>query len=123
VTHGRTILLIDDDPMISEMTQAVLRKLGYDSVAVPSAKAALATFSDDPGRFHLIMVDHILADASGVDLAQDLLSVRPDILIVLYTGGQAEIEDVRSKGVCAIIPKGLTRQELGEALERVFEKG
>jgi len=123
VTHGRTILLIDDDPMISEMTQAVLRKLGYDCVAVPGAKAALEAFADERGHFDLIMVDHILSDASGVDLAQDLLSIRPDTLIVLYTGGQAEIEDVRSKGVRAIIPKGLTRQEFAEALEGVFEKG
>ena len=122
VPHGKKILLIDDDPLISEMTHAVLTRLGYESVAVPSAKAALQAFSDNPGQFDLVMVDHILSDTSGVDLAADLLSIRPDIVIVLYTGGQADIEDVRSKGVRAIIPKGLTRQEFAEALERIFEE-
>jgi CheY-like chemotaxis protein len=121
MSHRKTILLIDDDPLICEMTQGVLERLGYDSMAVGSAQAARKAFSDNPGQFDLIIVDHILSDESGIDLAEDLLRIRPDIPIVLYTGGQTEIEDVRSKGVRAIIAKGLTRREFAEALDRIFD--
>jgi CheY-like chemotaxis protein len=121
VSHRKTILLIDDDPLICEMTQAVLEKLGYTSMAVESAEAARAAFSANPRQFDLILVDHLLSDASGVELAGDLLRIRPDVPIILYTGGGAEIEEVRSKGVRAVISKGLSRQEFAEALERVFE--
>ena len=121
MSHRKTILLIDDDPLICEMTQGVLERLGYDSIAVASAQAARTAFSDNPGQFDLIIVDHILSDESGIDLAEDLLRIRPDIPTVLYTGGQTEIEDVRSKGVRSIIAKGLTRREFAEALDRIFD--
>ncbi len=121
MSYKKTILLIDDDELICEMTQGVLEKLGYNCMTAANAHEARALFSGDPGKFDLIMVDHLLSDASGVDLAADLLSVRHDALIVLYTGGSADVEDVRSKGVRAVIPKGLTRQELAGAIERIFE--
>ena len=120
MSHRKTILLIDDDPLICEMTQAVLDRLGYNSMAVASAEEARTVFSGNPRQFDLIMVDHILSDKSGVELATDLLCIRPDIPIVLYTGGRAEIEDVQSKGIHAIIPKGLSRQEFAGALEHIF---
>jgi DNA-binding NtrC family response regulator len=121
VSHRKTILLIDDDPLICEMTCDVLERLGYNSMAVASAHEARTVFSADPGLFHLILVDHLLSDESGVELAGDLLRIRSDVPIVLYSGGGTEIEEVRSKGVRAVIAKGLTRQEFAEALERIFE--
>lgn len=122
MSDKKTILLIDDDELVCEMTVAVLKKLGYDCRAVASACEAREAFSDDPLKFDLIMVDHLLSDANGIALATDLLGIRPDIPIVLYTGGQGGVEDVHSKVVRAIITKGLTRQEFAEALERIFEE-
>jgi CheY-like chemotaxis protein len=121
VSHRKTILLIDDDPLICEMTRDILERLGYNSMAVASAHEARTAFSANPGRFDLILVDHLLSDESGIELAADLLRIRSDVPIVLYTGGGAEIEEVRSKGVRAVISKGLTRQEFAQALERIFE--
>jgi DNA-binding NtrC family response regulator len=121
VSRRKTILLIDDDPLICEMTQDILDRLGYDSITVASAHEARTAFSANPRLFDLILVDYLLSDESGVELAGDLLRIRPDVPVVLYTGGGAGIEDVRSKGVCAVITKGLTRQEFAETLERIFE--
>jgi CheY-like chemotaxis protein len=117
----KNILLVDDDEIVSEMTREVLEKLGYGATVVTDAEAARAVFSDNPRQFDLILVDHILSEADGVELAGDLIRIRPNIPIVLYTGGQATIEDVRSKGICAVIQKGLSRRELGEALRFVFD--
>jgi DNA-binding NtrC family response regulator len=117
----KKVLLIDDDEFVSEMTRQALQKIGYDAMTVTSAKVALTAFSENPRQFDLIMVDHFLSDGNGVELAGGLLRIRPDIPIVLYTGGQATIEDVRSKGICAVISKGLSRRELGETLRFVFD--
>jgi two-component system cell cycle sensor histidine kinase/response regulator CckA len=120
MSDRKTILLIDDDPLICEMTRDVLEQFGYNPVVVMSAEEARTVFSENPKQFDLIMVDHILSDESGINLAADLLRIRPDILIALYTGGNAEVEDVRSKGIRAVIPKGLSRGEFRETLERIF---
>ena len=123
MSDRKSILVIDDDEVVSEMTKQVLERIGYTAMVVTSAGAALVALSNDPQQFDLIMVDHILSEANGVELAVDLLRIRPNIPIVLYTGGQTTIEDVRSKGIRAVIPKGLSRRELGEALKFVFDAG
>ena len=117
----KEILLIDDDVLVSEMTRAVLESLGYNPTVATSAEAALMIFSANPRQFDLIMVDHIISDANSVNLAADLLCICSDIPIALYTGGQTTIEDVRAQGLRTVIPKGVSRRELGEALKFVFD--
>jgi DNA-binding response OmpR family regulator len=117
----KSILLIDDDLFVSEMTRQVLENLGYDAMTVTSAEAALIVFSDNPLRFDLILVGHVESDAHGVDFAEDLLCICSDVPIILYTNGPVTIDDVRTYGIRAVIPKGLSRQELGEALGFIFD--
>jgi len=120
VSDKKTILLIDDDPLICEMTEGVPLKLGYDVVVAATSEQGQVAFSCDPARFDLVMVDHILSDRNGADLAPDLLRVRPDIRIALYTGGPTQLDDVQSKGICAVIAKALSREEFRRELERIF---
>jgi len=122
VSEKKTILLVDDDPLICEMTQELLRRLGYNVAVVMTAKEARAAFFDDPVQFDLIMIDHILSDESGIELASDLLGIRPDVRIALYTGGSTELEDVRSRGIRAVVSKAFTREEFRKALERIFDE-
>ena len=67
------------------------------------------------------MVDHILSDGDGVDLASEFLDIRPGIPVALYTGGALTIEEVQSRGISAVIPKVLTMEEFTEELKRVFD--
>lgn len=118
----KTILLIDDDPLICEMTQGILGRLGYNSIVNMGAREARETFSNGPWQFDLIMVDLLLSDGNGIELAQDLLGIRSDVPIVLYTGQIVELHDIRTKGICAVAPKGLSRGELGIVLKQALEQ-
>lgn len=122
MSHKKTILLIDDDLLVCEMTRGVLGRLGYNSMISMSAREARETFSNNPWRFDLIMVDLLLPDGNGIELAQQLLGVRSDMPIVLYTGRIVELEDVRAKGIRAVAWKGLSRGELGMVLKQALEQ-
>ena len=122
VSPKKTILLIDDDPLVCEMTQGVLGRLGYNSIVNMSAREARETFSNSPWQFDLIMVDLLLPDGNGIELAQGLLGIRSDVPIVLYTGRVVELEDIRAKGICAVASKGLSRGELGIVIKQALEQ-
>jgi len=122
VSGKKTILLVDDDPLVCEMTQTILERLGYKAVTAMSAEEARTTFTGDPRLFDLIMIDHVLTDGSGVQLADELSRIRPDIPMVLYTGGPAVMGDIQSKAIRGIIRKGLTKGELAAALGRIFDE-
>ena len=117
----KNILVVCDDELISQLTQKRLEMLGYNSMVAPNAEAARLIFFRNSEEFDLVMVDHILFDGNGVDLASEFLDIRPGIPIALYTGGALTIEDVQSKGIRAVIPKVLTMEEFAEALKGVFD--
>lgn len=118
----RNVLIIGDDEVVSQMTQARLERLGYNSRAVTNADAGREAFSDGSQRFDLVMVDHILFDGFGEELAADLARIHSDIPIVLYTGAGLTLEDCSSKGICAVIPKALSMEEFAKALRQVFDR-
>jgi DNA-binding response OmpR family regulator len=120
VSNWKSILVVCDDELVCQFTELRLKRLGYGSTVVPSAEAGRSVFQHNSEKFDLVMVDYNLLDGNGVDLASEFLDIRPDVPIVLYTGGSLRAEDVRSNGIRAVIPKVLTMKEFADALRSVL---
>jgi CheY-like chemotaxis protein len=120
MSDRKRILMVDDDTVLCELTQEVLKETGYDVIAVSDVEEARAAFSDNHYKFDLILLDHGLSGVSGEEFAADFLRLRPDIPIALYTGAAVSLEEVRPKGIRAVIPRPLTKSELTAALEHIL---
>ena len=83
--HGR-ILIVDDEADIAELEKEMVERLGYSAKAVVESGAALALFRENPDKYDLVLTDQTMPDMTGIDLARKLVSIRPDIPIVLVTG-------------------------------------
>jgi len=61
---------------------------------------------------------------TGIDLAAEILKIRPDIPVVLTSGyvGEQEIETVQRLGVTQLIPKPSTVEEVGQIVHRVISQ-
>jgi DNA-binding NtrC family response regulator len=120
VSDRKSILLVCDDELVCRFTEMRLKRLGYRSIAAPTTEAARLVFKHNSEKFDLVMVDHTLFDGNGIDLASELLDIRPNIPIAL-SGVSLTIDDMRPRGIRAVIPKVLTINEFDDALERVFD--
>ena len=80
------ILFVEDDADTLSVTIAMLERLGYRVTAETEGLKALRTFSEEPDRFDLALLDHGMADITGLELAQRFRRIRPGFPIVLYTG-------------------------------------
>jgi CheY-like chemotaxis protein len=89
--HG-TALLVDDEDLVRMSTADMLMDLGYEVVEAQSAEEALRMVQEGL-RPDLVVTDHLMPGMSGVDLARDLRSRRPD-LPVLIVSGYAEADGV-----------------------------
>lgn len=118
----RNALLIDCDPAVSEETQKALREAGYDVSAVFSAEAARSMFRDEQERIDVVLIDVIWSDEIGPFLASELYCIRSDVMFLLYTELAEDLEIFDNTVIRGMVPKGLTRQELSEALEGAFLK-
>lgn len=117
------ILFVDDEEMLVEMGKGLLERLGYDVVSTTSPHDALSIFSNDPGRFDLVVTDQTMPDMTGVELSQKLLGLRPDIPIILCTGFShlVDAEAAQKAGVKGFVMKPLSKQEIAQAIRKVLE--
>ena len=113
-----TILVVDDESIVRQLTTQVLERAGYDVVAVESARGALELVSDG-AEIDLVVSDVVMPELSGVDLLTELRERRPDLPIVLMTGGSPEPERTAKAlelGASAIVYKPYTHAELCDAV-------
>src|SRR3979411_3496297 len=84
--NGETVMIVDDQRSLVELTEETLAALGYEPVGFDSSMAALQAFRAEPQRFDLVLTDQTMPDLSGVDLAREIRRVRPELPVVLMSG-------------------------------------
>jgi CheY-like chemotaxis protein len=84
-SRGR-ILFVDDEDIICETYCDMLLKLGYEVSTKISSVEALEAFRARPNEFDLVITDQVMPHLTGLDLADHLKKIRPNISIILCTG-------------------------------------
>jgi CheY-like chemotaxis protein len=124
-TGSERILLVDDDAGQLKSLALMLERLGYKITTRSSGRTAAAAFKKDPEAFDLVITDQTMPGTSGIELARDLVKVRPDIPIILNTGFSEKVngETVGKDGIRAFIMKPFTAQELSGLIRKVLAAG
>jgi signal transduction histidine kinase len=84
-TRSFAVLLVDDDPMVSSGTSAMLQDLGHSVVTAASAAHALDMLRCET-PVDLVITDHAMPGMTGAELAKHIRDMRPDLPIILATG-------------------------------------
>jgi CheY-like chemotaxis protein len=118
------LLLVDDEADLVELEKEMVELLGYSATAVSESAAALALFKEDPDKYDLVLTDQTMPHMTGIELARELVSIRPDIPVVLITGYRDVIdaELAREAGVKAVIVKPMTRAEIGKTIKELLTR-
>ena len=86
-----TILLVEDDAAVREVTRSFLQRLGYTVLEARTALAALTIWNNFHVKIDLLVTDMVLPDGSGGEqLAKDLLRSDSDLPIIFTTGYSGE---------------------------------
>ena len=86
---SEVVLLVEDEDNIRQPAVEVLENRGYRVLAAGDAAQALALAEGFAGPIHILVTDVVMPGLSGNQLAQQLVSRRPD-LRVLYISGYPE---------------------------------
>jgi signal transduction histidine kinase/CheY-like chemotaxis protein len=120
---SESILFLDDEPTIASWGQQILSRLGYNVVSFNRSVDALDEFRKAPHRFDLVVTDVMMPHMTGDLLASQILSIRPDMPIIMFTGysEKAMCENGIHEGVKAILCKPLAAAELARAIRQVLD--
>jgi CheY-like chemotaxis protein len=118
------ILFVDDEEILVEMGKGILEWLGYEVSAMTSSVGALELFSTHSDRFDVVITDYTMPHMTGVDLAKEMMRIRPDIPVILCTGFSERIteEKARAMGIRAFTMKPLNMRVIAETVRRVLDK-
>ncbi|MGA2108529.1 MAG: PocR ligand-binding domain-containing protein, partial [Syntrophorhabdales bacterium] len=116
------ILFVDDEELLAEMGKEILEDLGYEVIATTSSAEALALFKSEPGRFDLVITDVTMPEITGVELAREILSLRPDMPIIMCTGFSHLVnpDTAKAAGIKAFAMKPLTKREIARTIRHVL---
>ena len=91
VGGNETILLVEDDPMLLQLSRTMLEECGYRVLAVPAADAALTQAGEYVGPIHLLLTDLIMPGMNGKVLSEKLKIIRPELKVLIMSGYAADI--------------------------------
>jgi len=120
--HGERVLYVDDDETMVLMVERLLQRAGYRPSTFQSAQDAIAAVREHPGDFDFVVTDFNMPECSGLDLAQELSRIRPELPVVISSG---YITDelralARDAGVRGLLEKQNTFEELCGLVARVL---
>ena len=88
----KTILFVEDDPVVREMTCDILRQSGYVVLPADSERQALKAWDRFAKRIDVLLTDVMIPYRStGLELARKLKRAKPDLKVVFTSGFGPEI--------------------------------
>ncbi len=118
------VLLVDDERAVAEVGRRLLDRLGYAVEAETDPQQALERLRANPDGFDLLICDQLMPGISGVELADQIHQLRPDLPLLLATGGALPpelIERAAAAGVRDWLRKPFTRQQLAARVRRALD--
>jgi len=100
--HRTTILVVDDDPGAREAVAEIGRLAGFDvRLAANGVEAFASAVADD--ELDAIVCDLVMPEMDGLELANRIRRLRPNVAILLMTGYQNRVDDVLRAGAVPLI--------------------
>ena len=122
--RGERILYVDDEQSLVILAKRMLERMGYHVTGFNDANEALAAFAAAPQDFDLVLTDLSMPGISGMEVARQMLQIRPDIPVLLATGyvRTEDVEQARAIGIREVIWKPQTIGEMGDLLAQQLRK-
>ena len=119
---GETILIAEDEPVLTLMLTDVLQDLGYRVLASNSGMQALR-LAESGAEFDMLLTDVVMPGAvGGFELARRLRAMRPNLPVVYLSGYTGFTASEMGEVQAPLIQKPATPQELAEVISKVLSE-
>lgn len=116
------VLLVDDEPSVLRVLQALLATKGFEVETVHAASDAIAKIKDSPGYYDIVMTDLSMPGLSGVDLLQQVAKL-DSLVVTLVMTGYAQVENAIAclrEGAVDLLLKPIESQHLFVSMRRAM---
>ena len=119
-----TILVVEDEPALLDLSKLLLELQGYRVLAAGSANEAIRLAEEHSEGIHLLMTDVVMPEMNGLDLAKKLLSLHPHLQCLFTSGYTANViahHGILDEGV-HFIQKPFSRKDLTAKIREALDQ-
>jgi PAS domain S-box-containing protein len=121
--NGETVMVVDDEEPVVEITASMLEQLGYRVVTAASSDEALKRLRENPAGVDLVITDQTMPGMTGAELALEMLGIRPDLRVALMSGFSEFMgrDDALALGIREYMEKPFTLSDLASLVRRCLK--
>jgi signal transduction histidine kinase/CheY-like chemotaxis protein len=96
LTRGgtETILVAEDEPLVRELTERMLRRAGYHTIVATNGEEAVQLFEENMGCVSLALLDVVMPKMGGREAFQRIKAIKPAMRVVFCSGYDPEMTEV-----------------------------
>src|SRR5450432_407347 len=118
-----TVLLIEDDAIVRQLTARILRQQGYNVLVATQADEALQLAADHATRIDLFLSDVVMPGASGPSVIEQLSAGRPRAKVLFVSGYPGD--DISLRGInetrFPFLAKPYSSEQLAQRVRQVLD--
>ena len=120
--HTKTILIVDDEPIVQQICATVLRKHGFDPVITVNGTEGLETYRERYQEICLVLSDISMPLMDGIEMTRKMFEVYSHANVILMSGANlSDLIPYEVKKLCSVIEKPFTPARLMEAVEKCLK--
>jgi CheY-like chemotaxis protein len=125
VIEGKeTVLLIDDEEVISEVGKDLLEAIGYRVLTARDGKEAIEIYKNNRDKIDLVILDMVMPRMSGGEAYDKMKEISPNVKVLLSSGYSidSQAKEILARGCDAFIQKPFGMRELSQKIREVLQK-
>lgn len=124
IERTATILLVDDEEMVLEVSKMMLERLGYTVLEAKGGKEAIDIYEANKHEVDLVILDMVMPDMGGGETYDRLKELNPNGKVLLASGYSMDgkATDILKRGCDGFIQKPFNMQELSAKLDEILAK-
>ncbi len=119
-----TVLLVDDEEIIIDVGEQMLKTMGYKVLLARSGKKAIEVYKKNLGKIDMVILDMIMPGVGGGETYDKIKEINPKVKVLLASGysidGQAT--EILERGCDGFIQKPFNIKELSQKLRAILDQ-
>lgn len=119
-----TVLLVDDEQIVIDVSAPMLEKLGYKVIAANDGKSAIDLYREKSAGIDIVILDMIMPDINGGEVYDHLKEINPNIKVVLSSGYSLNglATEILNRGCNGFIQKPFNMVDLSRKINEILNK-
>ncbi len=117
-----TILIVDDEDMIIDVSKELLENMGYKVLTAKSGREGIKIYKENKGKIELVILDMIMPDMGGGETFEQLKEIDPKIKVLLSSGYSIHEKATRllARGCDGFLQKPFNIKQLSQKLREIL---